>query len=212
MTAIAVYFLLSVLGIAIGATISYRTGETDFSMGAAIWAIITLMVSRFCGGCVASKCTTGESKAESVIYGVVLWGTMFTMLVWLMASRINVGFVDVMGVASSGRLTQAGSQVDEVDNIGGAQGMTDQDVRQLRHDYPNAFASSGTWPIRRTTCRIRGRSAPPGGPLAAFLSMSAAISGALTGAGPYLYFGRFPQAMGFQPASHGAGTHRRLMG
>src|SRR5438270_277621 len=84
MTSIALYFLLSVLGVAIGATVTYRNGDVaDISLAAAIWAIITLMLSLFAGGCVASQCTVGETKGESVIYGVVLWGTMFSLLVGL---------------------------------------------------------------------------------------------------------------------------------
>src|SRR5437588_647167 len=79
MTAVAVYFLLAFLGVAIGATVIQRTGTTDIGLtGPAIWAIISLMLALFAGGCVTSQCTVGESKTESVIYGVVLWGTMFS--------------------------------------------------------------------------------------------------------------------------------------
>src|SRR5947209_20375475 len=96
-TSVAVFFLLSVLGTAIGATILYRQGETDISTGAAIWAIITLVLALFAGGCVASQCTVGETKDEAVMYGVILWGTIFTLLLALMATRVSVGFVGVMG-------------------------------------------------------------------------------------------------------------------
>jgi len=166
-------------------TISHRTGETDFSMGAPIWAIITLMIALFCGGCVASQCTTGESKSESVIYGVVLWGTMFSLLVWLMVSSINIGFVGVMGVANSNRLIPAPGRMDDTEQFWRANGMTDEGIRELRHDYPLAFSTGATSvssqdlvPDSRTVSAAWWTF---GGIL---LSMLAAISGALTGAGP----------------------------
>src|SRR4051794_17483289 len=68
MTAMAVFVLLSVLGTAIGATVLYRQGDADLQTGAAIWAVMTLILALFCGGCVASQCTAGETKEESVIY------------------------------------------------------------------------------------------------------------------------------------------------
>lgn len=191
MTAIAVYFLLVVLGIAIGATISYRTGETDFSMGAAIWAIITLMLALFAGGCVASQCTVGESKSESVIYGTVLWGTMFTMLVWLTATGFKVGFGDVLATASSGRLSQISAQSDYEQYLR-AQGISEEGLRQHRRDYPNDFASGDNQSTVATFAQdprtVSAAWWTFGGIL---LSMLAAISGALTGAGPTFTLAHF---------------------
>jgi hypothetical protein len=166
MTTVAVFFLLSVLGTAIGATILYKQGDTDISTGAAIWAIITLILALFAGGCVVSQCTAGETKDEAVMYGVILWGTIFTMLLALMATRVNVGFVGVMGET----LTPAAAANQAQAAVAGASAnarpeTTQEKVADLARDSRTVSAAWWTF----------------GGIL---LSMLAAISGALTGSGP----------------------------
>jgi ABC-type transport system involved in multi-copper enzyme maturation permease subunit len=185
MTAIAVFFLLSVLGTAIGASILYRQGETDISMGAAIWAVITLILALFCGGCVVSQCTAGETREESVIYGVILWGTLFTMLVALLATRVNVGFVNVMSTTLG--TTQTVSTAAPNTQVR-AEDAAAQQARDLAHDQRTVTAAWWTF----------------GGIL---LSMLAAISGALTGAGPNFRLAK----LGFRPlwtTHHQPGTPR----
>ena len=190
MTSIAVFFLLSVLGTAIGATVLYRAGDTDISMGAAIWAVITMVLALFCGGCVASQCTAGENKEESIMYGVMLWGTIFTILLFLTATGMNAGFAGVMGAsigsnqaASSGQLTEQQLRT---------AGVSDEAIRNLRKDHANSFradnvqqqgenAQEKAREIAQSPRTVSAAWWTFGGIL---LSMLAAISGSLTGAGP----------------------------
>ncbi len=166
MTTVAVLFLLSVLGTAIGATILYKQGDTDISMGAAIWAILTLILALFSGGCVVSRCTAGETKEESVIYGVILWGTIFTMLLALMATRVNVGFVGVMGETfNPATASNQNVQVTTTTTV-----RTETAQRQAEDSARNSRMVSAAWWTF-------------GGIV---LSMLAAIAGALAGSGPTL--------------------------
>jgi ABC-type transport system involved in multi-copper enzyme maturation permease subunit len=71
--AMAIYLLLGALGL----TLTDRVGSQELGMGAAVWAVATLLVSLFVGGFVTSQCTVGESKTESTIYGVIVWGVVF---------------------------------------------------------------------------------------------------------------------------------------
>jgi len=186
MTSIAVFFLLSVLGTAIGATVLYRTGDERLIEGAAIWATITMVIALFCGGCVASQCTAGETKEESLIYGVILWGAMFTMLMWLMASRVNIGFVDVMSATHAAQ-SGTGPVVSLKEKDLRDQKFSDEQIAYLQKQNPNLVA--GADPQQRITSAAQDPRTVSaawwtfGGIL---LSMLAAISGAFTGAGPNL--------------------------
>jgi hypothetical protein len=50
----------------------------------------------------------GESKLEAVLYGLILWGVLFTGMVWLLASGIRTGFGALIGVASGAYATDEG--------------------------------------------------------------------------------------------------------
>jgi len=100
--ALAMYFLLTLLGGAIGFTLSdYAQAETIGTM-TAVWAIAVTAVCLYMGGFVASQLTTGENRAEAMVYGLLVWAVVFAMLVWLMATGVRAGFNAMLGVATAG--------------------------------------------------------------------------------------------------------------
>ena len=99
MIALAVYFVLTLLGIAVGLEIALRR-DVSIGAGAALWSIFTLLFSMFVGGWSVSRLAVGESKLESVLYGVILWGVLFVGMFWLIGVGVRVGFGALMGLAS----------------------------------------------------------------------------------------------------------------
>jgi hypothetical protein len=99
---LALYFLLTLLGGAIGFSISGSTSASGLTTAAAVWAIIVTAGCLFIGGFVASQFTVGENKTEAAIYGLLVWATVFTMLLWLMATGVKAGFNAMIGVATVG--------------------------------------------------------------------------------------------------------------
>ena len=84
--AIAVYSLLTMLGIAVGFSVSDRLGT-----GAAVWSFVTLLLAMFVGGWVATRCTAGELRSEAVLYGIIVWGITSTLLIPLTAAGVGLG-------------------------------------------------------------------------------------------------------------------------
>jgi hypothetical protein len=100
--ALALYFLLTLLGGAIGFSLKdYSNAETIGKMGA-IWAIAVTACCLYMGGFVASQLTTGENRGEGAVYGLLVWAVVFAMLVWLMATGVRAGFNAMLGVATAG--------------------------------------------------------------------------------------------------------------
>jgi hypothetical protein len=99
MVALAVYFLFTLLGIAIGLEVAIRS-DVQIGAGAAIYSIATLLLSMFLGGWATSRLAVGESKLEAVLYGVILWGVLFVGMFWLVGVGVRVGFGAMMGLAS----------------------------------------------------------------------------------------------------------------
>ena len=100
--ALALYFLLTLLGAAIGLSVSDDASGRALGTGAAIWAVLVTALCLFAGGYAASHFTVGESKAEAAVYGMLVWAVVFAMLLWLMASGVRAGFGAMVGVATAG--------------------------------------------------------------------------------------------------------------
>ncbi len=100
MIALAVYFLLTLLGLAVGLELAIRRNGVDLGVGAALWAIATLLFAMFAGGWATSRLAVGESRLEATLYGVILWGVLFVGMFWLFGQGVRVGFGALMGLAS----------------------------------------------------------------------------------------------------------------
>ncbi len=102
MVAFAIYFLMTLIGIAVGIEATYRRADASdyLGFGVAFWSILTLLVSVFFGGWSVSRLAVGESKLEAVLYGVILWGVLFVGMFWLVGTGVRVGFGAMMGLAS----------------------------------------------------------------------------------------------------------------
>ena len=107
MVAFAVYFLLSILGVALGVEVAAR--GRDIGAGGAIYALISLLLSMFFGGWAVSRLAVGESKLEAVLYGIILWGVLFAGMIWLVSSGVRVGYGAILGVASGTYTDDAGT-------------------------------------------------------------------------------------------------------
>src|SRR4051794_18777583 len=96
-TALALYFLLTLLGAALGLSLNGWLHVQNVSGGAALWAIASMLIALFIGGIVTSQCTVGETKGEAVLYGIILWGVLVGAVVWLAASGVRIGFQAILG-------------------------------------------------------------------------------------------------------------------
>ena len=100
MIATAVYFVLTLLGAALGLEVATRGATAHLGAGAAIYSVLTLLLAMFFGGWATSRLAVGESKLEAVLYGIILWGTLFLGLVWLFSAGIRTGFGAMVGLSS----------------------------------------------------------------------------------------------------------------
>ncbi len=178
-TAMAVYLLLSTLGVAIGFSVSDRATDQQLGVGATALAVFVTLVSLFVGGYVASQCSVGENKQEAMIYGVIVWGVVFAMLLWLMAGGIRIGFNAVIGLAST---PTANTVVNR---------MSDEDLRNAGFTEEQITASRAQF--ERLETRLREAASSPTTTYAAWwtftgllLSMLASVAGSLVGSGPTL--------------------------
>ena len=135
--ALALYFLLTLLGAAIGLSVSDDASAGSLGTGAAIWAVLVTALCLFVGGYAASHFTVGEDKVEAAVYGALVWAVVFAMLLWLMASGVRAGFGAMVGVATAGGAA-VGSVADAIPgdalSADALSGLTAADVEQFARD------------------------------------------------------------------------------
>lgn len=100
MIATAIYFVMTLLGAALGLEVAARGATAHLGAGAAIYSIVALLLAMFFGGWATSRLAVGESKMEAILYGVILWGALFLGLVWLFSVGVRTGFGVMVGLSS----------------------------------------------------------------------------------------------------------------
>lgn len=194
MVALALYFLLNLLGGAIGLSIGDRARPQSLGTGAAVWAILVTVLSLFAGGYVTSQCSVGENRFEAVLYGVILWGVLFAMLLWLMASGVRAGFNAMVG------MSQATAAVEGTSSGGWEEAARRAGVPQDTIDGWRAKAPAAVDQARRSAADPDNRQAAADAAtrvtwwafLGTVVSMLAAIAGAYVGSGPRFRLVRVP--------------------
>jgi len=90
--AFTVYFVLSLLGTAVGLSVRDQMTNDSLGVGALVWAVASLIVALFAGGYVTSHCTVGETHWEAAVHGIIMWGVLFVAIVWIAAGTARTGF------------------------------------------------------------------------------------------------------------------------
>jgi uncharacterized membrane protein len=180
---LALYFLLTLLGGAIGLSVSGRVRAETLTTGAAVWAVLVTVLALFVGGYVASQCSVGENRFESILYGVILWGVMFAALLWLSASGVRAGFNAMLGMSYATQATDADWK-STAREAGVSQAKIDdwsKDATEAVKDRDNQQKAADA--VTRVTWWAF---------LATLVSMVAAVAGSYAGAGPRFRLVRVP--------------------
>lgn len=160
--AMAIYALLMALGVAVGLSVSDDTSRNTLGTGAGIWGFISLLVALFAGGWVTTQVTTGESRTEAMLYGVVLWATTSVLLIWIATNGARAG----IDAASAVHSMTGGNQVTASSDTGTA---------------PDAGMATQNDQVSRERVREMGKEGAWWAFAGLLMSMVAAIGGALVG-------------------------------
>jgi hypothetical protein len=193
MVALTIYIVLTMLGVALGIELAVRGTGADLGAGTAIYSIVALLLAMFFGGWATSRLAVGESKTEAVLYGLILWGVLFTGMVWLLASGIRTGFGAVVGLASGAYATEEGRiDVDRVARDLKQAGVDEATVSKYRgyyervRDNPGAAADVSREMSGEAGTRAAARQASWWTLAGVLISLATAIVGSLIGSGELL--------------------------
>ncbi|MBA3481367.1 MAG: hypothetical protein H0T51_06085 [Pirellulales bacterium] len=185
--ALALHFVLTLLGGAIGFTVSDDVSGESLGRGAAIWAVVATVAALFFGGWITSQCTVGENKMEAVVHGIIMWGVVFAMILWLLSSGLSAGFSAMAGMANLTGAAAKNMSSEDWEAAARQAGVSQESIdqwRQSAEDAPERAREEATDPANREAAAEYATQATwwtLGGTL---LSMAAAVIGAVVGAGP----------------------------
>jgi len=184
---LALYLVLAMLGAAIGLTAGGWARMDTISIWAVVWATFSTCVALFAGGCVTSQLTAGETKVESVVHGVILWGTVVAILVWMTATGVQAGFNSMIGAATAG--VRADSDLAQGDWEAAAQraGVPQRTIDEWKKAARDARETAND-PDKRSEAAEKARKnlamVTWWSLFGTLLSMGAAIAGAACASGP----------------------------
>ena len=196
--ALALYFLLTLLGGAIGLSVSDKFEGRNIGMGAVIYAVAVTAICLFAGGFVASQLTSGENKREAAMYGLLVWAAVFAMLLWLMATGVRAGFNAMIGVATAGsavaNTTAQNTTSGDFDDAARRAGYNQQQIEDFKQKVKNAPADAKATAEDPATKAKTEQAARESADVATrvtwwsfagtLISMMAAVAGGYVGAGP----------------------------
>jgi hypothetical protein len=181
--ALGLYSLFSILGGAVGLSLSERVNPSTLKTTAIGWALLTMLVAVFVGGVVTSQFTVGESKTEAMLYGAIMWALLFGFLAAIGAAGVRTGFHALAGYAnyadtastqSWDRLARdAGVPADQIDTW-----------RQKLPSAPTKMNQEAQDPVNQEAAREAATRLTWYAFIGTWLSMISAAVGAMVGAGP----------------------------
>jgi len=184
--ALTAYLVLATLGVAMGLSLSNRMSSQALGIAAGIWAIVSMLVALFVGGCVCSRCTAGENKTEAAMGGVVVWGVVFVLLAWLSTGALNTGLRAVFGVANTATQARADGNPLSEKSLRDA-GFSDDQIEKMRGQFDKLRGRVSDASEEDRTAASKHATAAAWWTLTGIiLSLAASVVGALVGAGPTL--------------------------
>jgi len=184
---ISLYFLLTILGGAIGFSISDKANAKDLGVAAAIYAIVITALCLFIGGYMASQLTTGENKLEGGLYGIFVWATVFGMLLFLMTSGVSMGFNAMVGTATAGKVALDNDKSSDWEASARQAGVPQDRLdewKQKANNAPANAANAARDPQNQQAAADAATRVSWYAFFGAWISMMAAAAGGYLGSGP----------------------------
>lgn len=100
--AVAVHIALNVLGLGIGlgAIDPMATGPMEgLGIGTLIWYVISMLISLFAGGWVASRLSGIPTTDSSILHGILTWGLFTIVSLFIVTTTIGAVVSGIAGVA-----------------------------------------------------------------------------------------------------------------
>jgi len=180
--ALACCFVLTLLLGAVGISLTEAGVRTNaVSIGVLIAVILTIIVSLFLGGWIASQLTVGENRQEAVIYGLLTWAVATAIFMGLAGMSAKAGYFAVVG---GSMMAQNNPNAPRWEDGLKAAGMSDARIAEIRAGLdPERLRAAANDPAEQERAREGAMAAAWIALVATMLGMAASVCGAVVGRG-----------------------------
>jgi Kef-type K+ transport system membrane component KefB len=187
--AFAVYLLLTLFFTGLGLSLSEAgVRQGVIGTGAIVCGILSIVVALFCGGCVTTQLTAGETKQEAVIHGVLTWATVTALSLFMVAMGVRAGYTAARGAAYAANATDDRFRPNWEQAARDA-GVPQADIDRARQNaQPDNLRRNLQDPQFQDQARNNAMAAAWITLAGTLLAMCSAIGGALAGSGPRFRF------------------------
>jgi hypothetical protein len=105
--ALALQAVLTLLGAAIGLSTMDDGAGRGLGIGAAIWVILSVLISLYVGGLVTGHLAGVLTRGDGALHGILMWGLSTILAVYLIASGVSGILGGAVHLASSGAAATA---------------------------------------------------------------------------------------------------------
>jgi len=182
-TAIACAVVLTFFFSAVGLSLTAADVRDDaVNIGMIVAAVVTICISLWLGGWVASQLTAGENPREAVIYGVVTWGVVTAFALMVAGMGLKAGYFALVGGSMIAENSPAAQPWDVAMRDAGFSEATIDKVRT--EGNPARLRERMNDPATRHDARRAAVIASWSALAGTLLALGSAICGAMVGRGP----------------------------
>lgn len=140
--ALSLYFLLTLLGAAVGLSISDKVTTRALSIGAIAFAILVTCVALFFGGYVASLFTVGENACEGALYGILVWAATLSAMMLLVSAGVRVGYGAMIGASAAAQTVADNTTQDQWEEAARRAGVPQERIDEWKQKAKDAPAQA----------------------------------------------------------------------
>jgi hypothetical protein len=185
---LASYLLFSLLLAGIGLKISEAGANgSNLGLGTVLVGVFCMGLALFAGGWVTTQLTAGETKCESVVYGILTWATVTAISLYIVGMGVRAGYHGLLDAAYVAQSADPEITKDNWELVARRSGVSLERIKELRsnpnrsvEDVQKAIDDPGNRENARKAIMMSIWTALVG----TLLAMGCAIAGALVGSGP----------------------------
>lgn len=157
-TTISTFILLSILGLAIGAS-AYNPGDNlaSFGTSAGIWSAVSALIAFFVGGWIAARASAVHGRGNGALNGAMVWIVMIPLALYLVSSGIGATLRALGGVAATGLQVAAPAIEGAAAGVANQPGVTVQSIQATAE----AAGAALTEPQAQATLQAQVQAALP---------------------------------------------------
>lgn len=159
--ALAVQFLINLLGVGIGAAVldpmtNDNPDSSTFSIGGGLWFVLSGILASFAGGYVASRLSGRPSKSTGSYHGLTMWAVTTVVVLYMLTTSIGAlvggafsGLGSVIGAVGNTAATAATAAAPAVANaVDDPMTNIEQQVRTTSGSDPQALRDAAVSAVR----------------------------------------------------------------